>query len=212
MQIAVVVYPGFTALDAIGPYQVLAHTPGCDVRLVGERPGPVADNARLTVYATDGLDDVGEPDVVVVAGGMPAFERATPDDPFVRWLAAVGPGATWTTSVCTGSLLLGAAGLLRGRAATTHWYAMDRLASFGAVPTSRRVVEDGPVITAAGVSAGLDMGLLLAARLTDRHTAELLQLDLEYAPEPPFCAGTPEQAGESLTAELRALYDAFLRP
>jgi transcriptional regulator GlxA family with amidase domain len=164
------------------------------------------------VTADAALTDVPAPDIVLVAGGMAAFERAAhpDDDPIIEWLRAVHPGTTWTASVCTGALLLGAAGLLHGKRATSHWFARDQLASYGATPVDKRVVFDGTIGTAARVSAGIDLALTLAAQLTDHDTARLLQLDMEYAPEPPFDAGTPARAGAALTEHLSALYRATL--
>jgi putative intracellular protease/amidase len=156
MQIAIALYPEFTSLDAIGPYQVLQHLPGAETCFVAEHAGEIADDngaLRLTVDRT--FADVTAPDVIVVPGGMVTRSLATPDEPIVQWIRAVDATTTWTTSVCTGSLLLGAAGLLDGLDATTHWGAYDDLASFGARPTGERVVRRGKIITAAGVSSGI---------------------------------------------------------
>ena len=212
MQIAVALFPGFTALDALGPYQVLAHLPGSEVVFVAERPGPVADNSRLTVTAHAGYDDVPDPDVVVVAGGLAALDHADPDGRLAGWVRQVHPRTRWTASVCTGALILGAAGLLRGRRATTHWHFLDRLRSYDAEPVGGRYVLDGRVATAAGVSAGIDLALALAGRLADETTAQLIQLDLEYAPEPPFTAGSPRTAPDDVVAHLASMYDAALPP
>lgn len=210
MQVALVVFPGYTALDALGPYQVLAHTPGIDPVFVAERPGPVRDNRVLTIEAQAGLGDVPAPDVVLVAGGIPAITMARTGHPIVDWLRDVRPTAQWVTSVCTGALMLGAAGILQGRRATTHWYAHDMLRDYGAVPVDERVVVDGDVVTAAGVSAGIDMGLRLAALWAGEPTAKMLQLDLEYAPRPPFDCGSPATADAEITDHLREMYDAVL--
>lgn len=208
MQIALVLYPRFTALDLVGPFQALVDVPGLEVVLVAEQPGPVVDHTgRLAVVATAALHEVTAPDVVVVPGGF-ADERALPDDPVVRWLRQVAPTATWVTSVCTGSLFLAAAGLLDGVEATTHWASLDRLASLGAVPTSERVVQRGRVITAAGVSSGIDMGLSLAAHLAGDHVARAVQLAIEYDPQPPFDAGSPAAAGPELVGLVRELLAA----
>ncbi len=209
MNIAIVIFPGFTALDAVGPYQVLAQLGG-DVVFVAEHAGPVTDSGGLTFEAQAGLDDITDPEVIVVAGGIPAVAMAYTGHSIVDWLESASRSAQWTTSVCTGSLLLGAAGLIRGREATSHWYARDRLRDFGAIPVDRRVVEAGTIITAAGVSAGIDMSLTLAARLSNERTAQLLQLDIEYAPEPPFDAGSPHTAPDDVVADLRAMYEPLL--
>jgi transcriptional regulator GlxA family with amidase domain len=200
MQIAFALYPRCTALDVIGPFQVLADVPGVDARFVAATPGPVVDHTgRLSLVATSSFADVPSPDVVVVGGGF--ADPVGSDDPVVAWIRAAHPSTTWTTSVCTGSLYLAAAGVLDGVDATGHWAAMDKLAALGARPTGERVVERGKVITAAGVSAGIDMGLVLVARLFGDDMAKAMQLAVEYDPQPPFDAGAPEK----VTPELRAL-------
>lgn len=200
MQIAFALYPRCTALDVVGPFQTLADVPGVEPCFVAAEAGPVPDHTgHLSLVATATFAEVTEPDVVVVGGGF--ADPTGPDDPVVRWIRAVHPTTTWTTSVCTGSLYLAAAGVLDGVDATGHWAAMDRLAALGARPTGRRVVERGRVITAAGVSAGIDMGLLLVSRLVGDDMARAMQLAIEYDPQPPFDAGAPEK----VTPELRAL-------
>jgi transcriptional regulator GlxA family with amidase domain len=211
-QIAIVIYPGYTALDALGPYHVLAQTPGYRTIVVSETGGPVSDGGRLVVNAQASLAEVPAPDVVVVAGGVPAIEMARSGGPIVDWLATVRDTASWLTSVCTGSLLLGAAGILDGIEATSHWFTLEALRSYGAVPVERRVVEVGKVITAAGVSAGIDMALLLETRLASTHVAQMIQLDMEYAPEPLYAAGHPRSAPAAVTSELRAMYEAMTAP
>src|SRR3954453_3109394 len=164
MQIALALYPRFTALDIVGPFQTVVDVPGVDACFVAETAGPVTDHTgRLSLTATRAFGDVTAPDVIVVPGGM--VEPSGADDPVVAWIRAVHPTTTWTTSVCTGSLFLAAAGVLDGVDATGHWAAMELLAALGACPTGTRVVERGKVITAAGVSAGIDMGLTLVARM-----------------------------------------------
>jgi transcriptional regulator GlxA family with amidase domain len=205
MQIALALYPGFTALDIVGPFQTLVDVPGLDVTFVAETAGPVTDHTgRCTLAAAATLAVTTAPDVIVVPGGM--VEPQGPDDPIVQWVRAVHPTTTWTTSVCTGSLFLAAAAVLDGVEATGHWAAMDRLAALGACPTGQRVVERGKVITAAGVSAGIDMGLTLVAHLVGDDMARAVQLAIEYDPQPPFDAGAPEK----VEPELRALVLASL--
>ncbi len=200
MQIALALYPKFTALDIVGPFQTLVDAPGFDVTFVAAIAGPVVDHTgRLTLEAPRSFAEVSTPDVIVVPGGM--VEPAGGDDPVVQWVRAVHPTTTWTTSVCTGSLFLAAAGVLDGIDATGHWTAMDRLRALGACPTSERVVERGKVITAAGVSAGIDMGLTLLARLAGDDIARAIQLAIEYDPQPPFDAGSPDK----VEADLREL-------
>jgi transcriptional regulator GlxA family with amidase domain len=208
MQIAIVLFPRVTVLDAIGPYQTLDHLPGGEVVFVAERPGPVRDESgQLALVADAALADVPHPDVVLVPGG-PGTDALIGDaaggGAVADWLRAVDPTTTWTTSVCTGSLTLAAAGLLTGRRATSHWTALEQLARFGAVPVTERVVFDGKYVTAAGVSAGIDMGLTLAGRLAGDEVAQATQLMLEYDPQPPYTAGSPRTAPAELTARLRA--------
>ena len=203
MQIALALYPGFTALDIIGPFQTFADVPGLDVSFVAEHAGPVLDHTgRLTMVATQSFGEVTAPDVIVVPGGMVAPRGVT--DPVVQWIKAVHPTTTWTTSVCTGSLFLATAGVLDGVDATGHWAAMEQLGALGACPTNVRVVERGKVITAAGVSAGIDMGLTLVARIFGDDMARVIQLAIEYDPQPPFDAGSPEKSTPEIVEMLRA--------
>ncbi|WP_460071259.1 DJ-1/PfpI family protein [Streptomyces sp. YKOK-I1] len=204
MQIAIVVYDRFTALDAVGPYEILARTPGAQTVFVAPRPGPVrTDRGSLAVVADRALGDVPHPDVLVVAGG-PGQSDLMEDEPLLAWLRAADATSTWTTSVCTGSLLLAAAGLLRGRRATSHWLALERLAAYGAEPTGERVVVDGKYVTAAGVSSGIDMGLALLGRIAGDDHARAVQLATEYDPQPPYDAGAPHKAPAHLVDALRA--------
>ncbi|MFK0252554.1 DJ-1/PfpI family protein [Streptomyces sp. NPDC090445] len=203
MQIAVLLYNGFTALDAIGPYETLVQLPDTETVFVAERPGPVrCDSGRLSLVAEKGLDEVTRPDIVVVPGG-PHPETQMDNPAVVDWLRSVDATTTWTTSVCTGSLLLAAAGLLEGRRATGHWLYLDRLPAFGARPTGERVVFDGKYVTAAGVSSGIDMGLTLLGRIAGDEFAQTVQLMIEYDPQPPYDAGSPEKAPAGLVARLR---------
>jgi transcriptional regulator GlxA family with amidase domain len=203
MQIAIVLFPRLTVLDAIGPYQTLDHLPGGEVVFVAEQAGPVRDETgQLGLVADAALADVRHPDLVLVPGG-PGVDDLTNGGPVADWLRAVDQTTTWTTSVCTGSLVLAAAGLLTGRRATTHWTAVEQLRRYGAVPVSQRVTFDEKYVTAAGVSAGIDMGLTLAGRLAGDEVARSIQLMLEYDPQPPYAAGSPEQAPE-IAARFRS--------
>jgi transcriptional regulator GlxA family with amidase domain len=211
MDIAIPLFDRFTALDAIGPYETLSRLPGARVTFLAAEPGPVAtDNRMLKIVAEAALSDMPSPDIVVVPGGIGS--RAMMNDAqLIAWVRAAHATSEWTCSVCTGSLVLGAAGLLDGLDATTHWMAMDTLASTGARPTGRRVVEQGKIITAAGVSAGIDMGLTLAAKIAGDVVAQAIQLGIEYDPQPPFDSGSPEKAPEEVVAMCRsveALVDA----
>jgi putative intracellular protease/amidase len=203
VQIAILLYERFTALDAIGPYEVLSRLSGAQVIFTAERPGPVrTDTGMLAVTADAALADVPHPDIVLVPGG-PGSEAQMDDGPVRRWLRAADAASSWTTSVCTGSLILAAAGLLAGRRATSHWLALDRLEGLGAHPVSERVVIDGKYVTAAGVSAGIDMALDLSRRIAGTPTAQAIQLMLEYDPRPPLNAGSPSLAPPDLVATLR---------
>lgn len=206
MQIAIVLYPEVTALDAIGPYAVLSRMPGVDLRFVAPEPGIVrSDSGLLAIEVEHALAETSAPDVIVVPGGLIA-RRMMHGHPVVDWIRAVHPTTTWTTSVCTGSLLLGAAGVLEGLDATSHWRALELLSRFGARPTLDRVVVAGKVITGAGVSAGIDMALVLVERIAGQTVAEAIQLAIEYDPQPPFDAGSPLKA----SAEVRALVDGIV--
>jgi putative intracellular protease/amidase len=204
MHVIIPLYQGFTALDAVGPYEVLRLVPGAEVTFVAPRPGPVeTDCPALAMVATASYDDITDCDVLVVPGGMGTEARLT-DRALLDFLVRMSAGARWTTSVCMGSLLLGAAGLLDGRRATTHWARTGRLAEYGATHLPDRVVVDGDVVTAAGVSAGIDMALALAERLTDRVTAEAIQLAIEYDPQPPFAAGCAATAPQAVKDRVAA--------
>lgn len=204
MQIAILLFDRLTALDAIGPYEVFSRIPHAQVVFVGERTGPVHSDAgglRLVVETT--LDDVDAPDVVVVPGG-PGQTQYMSDGPVHQWLRAVDRTSTWTTSVCTGSLILAAAGLLAGRRATSHWLAVGQLPGLGVTPAAGRVVYDGKYVTAAGVSAGIDMALGLTGRISGDRVAQSIQLGIEYDPRPPYDAGSPEKAPAEVVSGLRA--------
>jgi transcriptional regulator GlxA family with amidase domain len=211
MDIAIPLFDRFTALDAIGPYETLSRLPGARVTFVAAEPGPVlTDNRMLSLVAERALADLPNPEIVVVPGGI-GTRAVMNDAELVDWVRTAHETTQWTCSVCTGSLVLGAAGLLDGLEATTHWMAMDTLASTGALPTGRRVVEQGKIITAAGVSAGIDMGLTLAARIAGDTVAQAIQLGIEYDPQPPFDSGSPEKAPAEVVEICRgveALIDA----
>ncbi len=210
--IAIALFEGVTALDALGPYQVLVEVAGTEIVFVAEGAGPVSDSqGRLTIQAHAAFAEVPEPDVILVPGGLVtvAMARAR-NHPIIDWIAAAHPTTTWTTSVCTGSHLLGAAGVLEGREATGHWYLRQELVQFGAIPVDRRVVFDGKVVTAAGVSAGIDMALALAARLSSDDTARSIQLGMEYDPAPPFRCGHPSVAPPEIVAGLSAGFAAAI--
>jgi len=205
VQIAILIFEGLTALDAVGPYEVLRSVPGWEVRFVASEAGAKrTDSGALALVADHSIDEADAPDVVLVPGG-PGSRPLLEDERILDWLRAVDRGTRWTTSVCTGSLVLGAAGLLEGKRATSHWLQLERLREYGAEPTSERVVIDGKVITSAGVSSGIDMALQLVAREAGEEVAQGVQLAIEYDPEPPFDAGSPDKAPEQTVEMVRAV-------
>jgi transcriptional regulator GlxA family with amidase domain len=186
MKIAILIFNKLTALDAIGPYEVLRSVPGWEVRFVGLEKGPIrTDSGALGLSADFGIDEVSEADIVLVPGGE-GNRPLMRDEAVLSWLRRIDEGTKWTTSVCTGSLVLGAAGLLEGRQATSHWAFLDQLRDFGANPVGGRYVQDGKVVTAAGVSAGIDMALHLVGQEVGPEVAQAVQLGIEYDPQPPF--------------------------
>src|SRR5205809_1404901 len=200
MDIAIYIFEKLTALDAIGPYEVLQRLPGATVKFVGSERGPIrTEQGMLGVVRDYSREEVTSADILVVPGGI-GTRPLVEDQPTLEWIRTIDAGSTWTTSVCTGSLLLGAAGLLRGKRAATHWAALDLLAQFGAEPTSERVVEQGKIITAAGVSSGIDMALRLAAHIAGDEVAQAIQLGIEYDPQPPFDTGSVAKAPEKIRA------------
>jgi transcriptional regulator GlxA family with amidase domain len=207
MQIAIGLYPGFTALDAIGPYAVFTNVPGVEVVVCADRKGPLADESDLLHFdLMHTFDEVPEPDILLVPGGLITRRIAAEGGPIVDWIRAAHETTTYTTSVCTGALLLGAAGVLDGLPATTHWVAYDHLRSYGAEPTEQRVVIEGKVATAAGVSAGIDLALTLVDRLHGAEVAQAVQLGIEYDPQPPHDTGAPSKA----PAEIRDLVSSVI--
>lgn len=212
MKTAMLLFEGFTALDAIGPYHALGALPGWEFAFVAEHAGPVSNGGSFTMEAQLGIDEIGQPDLLVVPGGVAAITLAREGHVLVDWIRDVHPGTTWTTSVCTGALMLGAAGVLDGLPATTHWYSHAELATFGAIPTDQRVVRAGKVITAAGVSAGIDMALTLTALIAGEAYAQAAQLDMEYDPDPPFDSGHPRSAPPEVYSWLKGMYDSMLGP
>ncbi|GGX13742.1 DJ-1/PfpI family protein [Streptomyces lomondensis] len=215
LRVAVLLYDGFTALDAVGPYEVLCRVPGVRVTMVARERGPVrTDTGELALVAECAMRDVRRADVLLVPGGGERGVVAMMEDTAVHeWIRRIHRDSVWTTSVCTGSLILGAAGLLRGLPATTYWASRPYLKELGAIYTPGRFVEAGKIITAAGVSAGIDMGLRLAARLSDEDVARAMQLAVEYDPDPPYDTGSPEKADEATEAlALKLIADAARWP
>lgn len=204
LQVAMPIFKAMTALDFVGPYEVLNCLPNVKVVFVSHSVGLYTDLGTLTVQATASFDQVPKPDIVVVPGGV-GTRALLEDEAILQWLRKVHETSLYTTSVCTGSLLLAAAGLLSGLEAATHWNAFDLLASLGAKPVKARVVQQGKIITAAGVSSGIDMALQLAALITDETTAKAVQLYIEYDPEPPFDCGSTDKAGPEVLSKARTL-------
>jgi len=205
MKIAVALFDRFTALDAVGPYEVLSRLPGAELTFVGyEKRLFRTDIGALALLAGASFDEVDRADILVVPGG-PGTRAMMTDEALLGWVRKIHATTQWTTSVCTGSLVLGAAGLLKGIEAVTHWGAMHELEAVGATPLAERVVIRGKIVTAAGVSAGIDMGLTLAARIAGEEIAKAIQLGIEYDPQPPFDSGHPRSASPDtvqLVAEL----------
>jgi transcriptional regulator GlxA family with amidase domain len=208
MQIAYLLYERFTALDITGPHDVFNSVPGNEAIFVAEKAGPVRNESdTLSLVADASLDEVTSPDIVVVPGGF-GNRVLLEHEPLHEWIRSVHEGTEWTTSVCTGSLLLAAAGLLEGVPATTHWLARDLLGELGARVVTDRVVQDGKIVTAAGVSSGIDMALSLVQRMNGDEVAQAVQLGIEYDPEPPVDAGSPEKAPQPIVDLVTAAFAA----
>jgi transcriptional regulator GlxA family with amidase domain len=205
MKTSILIFDGITALDAVGPYEVLRSVPGWEVEFVAASVGVKrTDSGSLGLSADRTLEQATDPDIVLVPGGAgnrPLLE----DEPVLSWLREVDRQTKWTTSVCTGSLVLGAAGLLEGRRATGHWLYLEPLRAYGANPVGGRFVEDGKVLTAAGVSAGIDMALHLVGQEAGPEVAQAVQLALEYDPQPPHDAGSPHKAPAAIVEAVTAV-------
>ncbi len=203
MQIVFLFYDGMTALDAVGPHEILCRLPGASVKRVSILPGNITTDSGLKLTADESFYNISKADILFIPGaGNATTLQKYPE--ILEWIRFIHAYTTWTTSVCTGSLILGAAGILSGIKATTHWAALNRLSKWGAEPTQARIVESGKIITAAGVSAGIDMALTLAAKISGEQIAKSLQLGIEYDPAPPFDVGSPQKAGSHLLESLRA--------
>lgn len=204
MQIAIFIFDRMTALDAVGPLEIIGRVPGADVRIVGKTRGEVrAGHIGLNVDHT--LEETTSPDILLVPGAAD-MSHVTADDEVLDWVRAVDKNSTWTTSVCTGALVLGAAGLLKGKRATTHWSAMKQLEGYGAIPVNERVVTDGKIMTGAGVSAGIDMALTLLGEVAGNDHAQFVQLMTEYDPQPPFRSGSLDTAPAAIRQKAESLF------
>lgn len=205
MEIALLVYDKLAPLDAVGPYEVMRNVPGWDVRLVAKEKGEVrSEDGSLALVADHALAEVTEPDLVLVPGGK-GSRPLMQDEALLEWLRQVDRSTKWTTSVCTGSLLLGAAGLLEGKRATCNWLVLDALRQFGADPVGGRYVVDGKTVTAAGVTAGIDMALHLVSLELGPEVAQAIQLGIEYDPDPPFDSGAPHKAPPEIVDLVRSV-------
>jgi transcriptional regulator GlxA family with amidase domain len=208
LEIAILLYPGATGLDAVGPWEVFSRMPNTVVRFVGKKTGCItAEGGGLMLGITHTIDETPSPDIVVVPGGTTTPSEMV-DDEILAWLRKVHETTIWTVSVCTGALILSAAGILKGLPATTHWYKMGALRIMGAKPEpEERIVQTGRIVTAAGVSAGIDMALSLAGQIAGREWAEAIQLTIEYDPRPPFDAGHIRKASERVRKLAREMMD-----
>ena len=204
MRIAILLYEQLAAQDAIGPYEVMRCVPGWEIDFVGMRTGEVRAEGGLGLCVDRTLDEVTDPDLVLVPGGE-GCEAVAKDEAVLTWLREVDEGTKWTISVCTGSMVLGAAGLLEGKRATSNWLFLDRLPEYGADPVGGRFVEDGKLITAAGVTAGIDMALHLVGREAGPEVAQAVQLGIEYDPDPPYDAGSPEKAPREIVELVKSV-------
>jgi transcriptional regulator GlxA family with amidase domain len=203
VRIAILIFDKLTALDAVGPYEVLSRLPGAELHFVAKERGlKRTDTGALGLSADRELVEMANPDVLLIPGGE-GNRPLLDDDEVLEWIRGAHEGSTWTTSVCTGALVLAAAGVLDGTRATTHWAYFDQLRDLGAEPVSERVVEEGKIMTAAGVSAGIDMALVLAARIAGDDYAKAIQLGIEYDPQPPFDSGSPASAADELVELVR---------
>lgn len=208
MTVTILLYDRMTVLDAVGPYEVLRCVPGVRVQFVAKHAGIVVpDSGVQLLNAERGIADVIETDILLIPGGDASGPMRDPE--IMAWVRRIHATTTWTTSVCTGSLVLGAAGLLTGLEATSHWAAHDRLRQFGATPVHRRVVRQGKIVTAAGVSAGIDMALALVALTHGEDVAKAIQLVIEYDPEPPFASGSAEKAAPATVTAAREILRAM---
>lgn len=205
MKIAMLFFDDMTPLDTIGPYQVFTPVPGWEVVTVAREAGPIVDDSgRTLLIAEAALADVESADILFVGGGDVRETMTNPD--VLDWVRKIDAGSRWTTSVCTGSLILGAAGLLDGRMATTHWSQLEKLTDFGAIPVSERVVTDGKYVTGAGVAAGIDMALHFLGQVAGDEIAKCIQLAIEYDPDPPYNSGSPKTASSETQKLLQELF------
>jgi transcriptional regulator GlxA family with amidase domain len=201
-KIAMLLFDNYTALDVIGPYEVLSKIPDSKIYLVAVKPGIYMDIKGLQLSAGYSLKDIENPDILVIPGGF-GIDSVLNDQDILNWIRNAQKTSTWTVSVCSGAILLGAAGLLVNRKATTHWNRKEQLAKYGAIVQNERYVKDGKILTSAGVSAGIDMSLYLLSLVVNENFAKTVQLVMEYDPKPPFDSGSPEKAPKEMVDKLR---------
>ena len=202
-RIGFLVFPSITQLDMTGPHEVLARLPGAEIYLVWKSVDPIVAQGGMRLVPTTTLKTCPQLDLICVPGG-PGMNPLLTDDEVLAFVRSQAAGARYVTAVCTGALVLGAAGLLKGKRATTHWMSRHLLAAFGATPVAERTVIDGKVITGGGVTAGIDFALKIVAEVSGEDVAKDIQLAIEYDPHPPFHAGSPKDAGETVVARLKA--------
>jgi transcriptional regulator GlxA family with amidase domain len=206
LEIAILLYEGMTALDAIGPYEVLSRLPNTIIKLVAKEPGLITTDTRyLSINATSSLLDVPSPDVILLPGGSAGTMKISQEPSVLEWIRITHANSQWTTAVCAGVFLLGKVGLLEGIEATTHWASTSDLANYNAIYKPARFVQSGKIITAAGVSAGIDLALDLASKLRGEEVAKAIQLAIEYDPAPPFQSGSLQKADPAIVQQSRNL-------
>lgn len=201
MKIAILLFNDFTALDIVGPYEILARIPGAKIYLTGLKKGEYSDTYGLKIYTDYSIDEITAADILLIPGGF-GVDKILYNSALIQWIKAVHKTAEWTVSVCSGSLLLAEAGLLDNKNCTTHWRRREQLAKYNVKVTNERYVHDGKIITSAGVSAGIDMALYLAGKVCGEETAKMIQLGIEYDPKPPFDSGSPEKIPAEILNKL----------
>lgn len=201
MKIAILLFDNYTSLDVIGPYEVLSKIPGAEIILAGLQPGLYKDGKGLRIFAGYSISDIPNPDIVLIPGGF-GIDAILNNTQILEWLTEAHTTSKFTVSVCSGALLLGAAGLLKDAEAATHWNRKEQLKSYGARVVDKRYTRDGKIITSAGVSAGIDMAFYLVSLILGEKAAMMIQLGMEYDPQPPFDAGHPKKVSEEFLAEF----------
>jgi Transcriptional regulator containing an amidase domain and an AraC-type DNA-binding HTH domain len=202
MKIAILIFDNFTALDVIGPYEVLSRVPNSEIYVTAIKQGLYSDGKSLNIEAKYSLKDIANPDILIISGGF-GIDALLSNREIITWVQNAHKTSLWTTSVCSGALLLAAAGILKNCKATTHWNRKKQLKEYGVSIVNERFVKDGKIITSAGVSAGIDMALYLVSLLVNERMAQAIQLSMEYDPKPPFDSGSPEKAPKEIVEALK---------